>query len=116
MDAKKIEEQLKAEACKALEALKNLEHATETQVKDTYLASEILLSLTKGHEVSAEQITFLKDQSVNLGKALTLIGLQVVPGSSIAIVVLEKVVEKHGFTLFPRELKKPGMPGQEEIK
>lgn len=60
--------------------------------------------------MSPEQIAFLKDQSVNLGKAFALIGLQAVPGSSVAIVLLEKVAEKHGFTLFPRELKESGMP------
>lgn len=116
MDVKKIEDQIKAEASKALESMKKLGHTTETQVKDTYLASEILLSLTKGHDVSEEQITFLKGQSLNLGKALALIGLQAVPGSSVAIVILEKVAEKHGFTLFPRELKTPDMHGEEGEK
>lgn len=113
MDAKQIEDRIKAEASKALENMKKLGHATEQQVKDTYLASEILLSLTKGNAVSEEQIIFLKEQSLNLGKALALIGLQAVPGSSVAIVILEKVAVKHGFSLFPRELKEPGMPGEE---
>lgn len=113
MDAKHIEDRIKAEAGKALENMKKLGHATEQQVKDTYLASEILLSLTKGNEVSEEQVIFLKEQSLNLGKALALIGLQAVPGSSIAIIMLEKIAEKHGFTLFPRELKEPGMTGEE---
>lgn len=114
MDAKQIEDRIKAEAGKTLENMKKLGRATEQQVKDTYLASEILLSLTKGNEVSGEQITFLKEQSLNLGKALALIGLQTVPGSSVAIVILEKVAEKHGFSLFPRELKEPGMTREEQ--
>lgn len=109
MDIKHIEDHIRSGMHKALESIQKLGHATETQVKDTYLASEILLSLTKGDHVPEGQIIFLKEQSVNLAKALTLIGLQAVPGSSVAIVILEKVAEKHGFTLFPRELKTPDM-------
>lgn len=116
MDVRHIEDLVRLEANKALESMKKLGHATEKQAKDTYLASEILLSLTKGDDVSVEQITFMKAQSVNLAKALTLIGLQAVPGSSVAIVVLEKVAEKHGFSLFPRNLEEPEMPGKQEEK
>lgn len=107
MDVKHLEDLVRSEAGKALEKMKSLGHATEKQAKDTYLASEILLSLTKGHEVSETQVIFLKEQSINVGKALALIGLQLVPGSSVAIVILEKVAEKHGFTLFPRDLEEP---------
>jgi hypothetical protein len=114
MDAKKIKDKIKNEASKAVENIKKLEDFTKREVKDTYLASEILLDLTKGNEVTEEQIKFLKEQSINLGKALAIIGLQAVPGSSVAIVILEKVAEKHGFTLFPKELKEPEMPKGKE--
>lgn len=75
--------------------------------KETYIASKILLKLAEGKEVSPEQIKFLKEQSVDLGKALALIGLQAVPGSSVAIIALEKVGQKHGFTLFPKDQVDP---------
>ncbi|MFL9484835.1 hypothetical protein ACI6Q2_18770 [Chitinophagaceae bacterium LWZ2-11] len=110
MNSKKIKEDIKNKAGKVLQEIKSIETATERQLKDTYLASEILLHLCKGNEASEAQIEFLKGQSVNLGKALALIGLQAVPGSSVAIVILEKSAEKHGFSLFPVALEEPEMP------
>lgn len=114
MNSEELKKHITDETGKIVHKIESLEAASKRQIKDTYLASEILLSLTKGHEVSAEQITFLKGQSVNLGKALVLIGLQAVPGSSVAIVLLEKVAEKHGFSLFPQEQKEPEMPGAKQ--
>ena len=114
MNSEDIKKHITDEAGKVLHEIESLEAATKRQLKDTYLASEILLELSKGNEVSAEQITFLKGQSVNLGKALVLIGLQAVPGSSVAIVMLEKVAEKHGFSLFPEAQKEPEMPGEKK--
>jgi hypothetical protein len=77
--------------------------------KETFIASKILLHLAEGKDASPEQIKFLKEQSIDFGKALALIGLQAVPGSSIAIVALEKVGQKHGFTLFPKDQPDPNM-------
>lgn len=77
--------------------------------KETYIAAKILFKISKGKEVTPEQIKFLKEQSVDIGKALALIGLQAVPGSSVAIVALEKIGEKHGFTLFPKDQNDPTM-------
>lgn len=114
MNSEEIKKHITDETGKIVHNIKSIEAASKRQLKDTYLASEILLALTKGHDVSDEQITFLKGQSVNLGKALVLIGLQAVPGSSVAIVILEKVAEKHGFSLFPQEQKEPGMPGEKQ--
>ena len=53
------------------------------------------------------EIKFLKSQSVDIAKALALIGLQTVPGSSAGIVVLEKIAKKYGFTLLPRAQEEP---------
>lgn len=77
------------------------------EARETYIASKILRDIVKGREVTPEQIKFLKEQSIDFGKALALIGLQSIPGSSIAIVALEKVGQKHGFTLFPRDQTDP---------
>lgn len=114
MDVKALEDRIKQGTGKALEKLKALGHVTEREAKDTYLASEILLSLIRGHEVPEAQIVFLKGQSVNVGKALVLIGLQAVPGSSVGIVLLEKLAEKHGLSLLPRVLDEPQMPEEQE--
>jgi hypothetical protein len=72
------------------------------EVKETYEAAQILLLLIEDKKVSPEQISFLKSQSIDIVKVLTIIGLQAVPGSSIAIIALEKAAEKYGFTLFPK--------------
>lgn len=108
MDIKTIGEHIQAGAGKALERLKTVEQLTNREVKDTYLASEILLRLMRGQEVSPDEIAFLKGQSVNVAKVLALLGLQAIPGSSLGIVLLEKVVQKHGFSLFPQVLSDPG--------
>ena len=110
MDIKSIEDRIRQGTGKGLEHLKKFGQLTEREAKDTYLASGILISLLRGQEVSEEQITFLKDQSVNVGKVLVLIGLQAVPGSGVAIILLEKIAEKHGFTLFPKSPDGPHRP------
>lgn len=114
MDVKALEDRIKQGTGKALDKLKALGHVTEREAKDTYLASEILVYLIRGHDVSEEQIAFLKGQSVNVGKALVLIGLQAVPGSSVGIVLLEKLAEKHGLSLLPRVLDRPQTQGEQE--
>lgn len=79
----------------------------QREAQETHTASKILLKIIKGKEVTPEQIKFLKEQSIDFGKALALIGLQAVPGSSVAIIALEKVGQKHGFTLFPKDQIEP---------
>ena len=86
---------------------KKLGVAFRREADETYLASKILLELAKGEEVLPEQIKFLKEQSIDFGKALAIIGLQAIPGSSVAIIALEKIGEKHGFTLFPKDQVDP---------
>ena len=81
--------------------------AFQREAHETELASRILMKIIKGKEVTHEEIQFLKDQSVDLGKALTIIGLQAVPGSNIAIIAIEKFGQKHGFTLFPKAQIEP---------
>ena len=77
------------------------------EADETMTASKILLRLIEGKDVTPEQIAFLKSQSVDLGKAIALIGLQAIPGSSVGIIALEKIGEKHGFTLFPKDQVDP---------
>jgi len=87
--------------------IKSVGKAFKRESEETRAASKILMRIVKGKEVTHEEIQFLKDQSVDLGKAMAIIGLQAVPGSSIAIIAIEKVGQKHGFTLFPKEQKEP---------
>lgn len=89
--------------------------AFKRETSETYIASKILLKIVKGEEATPEQIKFLKEQSIDFGKALAIIGLQAVPGSSVAIIALEKVGEKHGFTLFPKDQVDPKIEEKEEV-
>lgn len=107
MNAEELKDQIKKEADNALQKIKSIETFSKEEVHQTHVAAEILLALVKGNEVSEAQIKFLKEQSIDLGKALAIIGLQAVPGSSVAIILLEKVARKHGFTLFPQIRKEP---------
>lgn len=95
-------DRIKTELDKVIEEVKNLERNTIRETHETHIAAEILLKLSKGDVVSEAQINFLKEQSIDVTKTIALIGLQAVPGSSIAIIALEKIVEKHGITLFPK--------------
>ena len=86
---------------KLLEEALVIEHASIREAKETHEASLILLRMAEGKEVSKEDVRFLKGQSLDLGKALTIIGLQAIPFSSVAIISIEVVANKHGFSLFP---------------
>ncbi len=116
MDSKKLKDQINNETRKAVDNIKNFGKASKREMRETYLASEILLKISVGHDVTDEQIKFLKEQSIDFAKALTLIGLQAIPGSSVAIVVLEKLGQKHGFTLFPQEQQDPNASKEIEEK
>ena len=109
MSIKGMEHWIQTDLDKAIDELKTLEKGSVREVHETYLASEILLTLLKGNSVSKTQIQFLKDQSFDITKAIALIGLQAVPGSSLAIIALEKIAEQHGFSLFPRAENDPGV-------
>lgn len=79
----------------------------KSELKQTYAAGKILLHIIEGRETTPEQIQFLKDQSIDCGKVLTIIGLQAIPGSSVGLIALEAVGRKHGFTIFPVEQEIP---------
>lgn len=90
-------------------AIIRTKRALRRESKETVVAAKILSRLMRDEKsVSEEEIKFLKGQSVDLGKAVGLLGLQLVPGSSLGIVALEKIGKKKGFTVFPKEHKLPG--------
>lgn len=100
---------IKREAGKLIKKLKNLGSAATSEAQETYVAAEILVKLLEDKPVTEEQIKFLKEQSFDIAKVLALIGLQAVPGSSLAIIVLERIAIKHGFSLFPKIRKTPDL-------
>lgn len=100
---------------KVWEETKNIGKAAKREAQETRDASKILMKIVKGKDVTPEEVKFLKDQSVDLGKAVALIGLQAVPGSSVAIIAIEKVGQKHGFTLFPKDQVDPEQKKDETI-
>jgi len=98
-------DRLKVEVGELREKFKTFGSKTTLEMRANYTAAEILLRLLDQQPISEEQIKFLKEQSIDFSKVLTLIGLQVVTGSSVAILLLEKIGKRHGFTLFPKPNK-----------
>lgn len=109
MDFEKIRDFIKIERTKTLGGIKNIETYSVAEARDTFIAAEILLSLLEDKPVSEKQILFLKTQSIDFVKVLTLLGLQAVPGSSVAIIALEKIGEMHGFRIIPKPLDSSGI-------
>lgn len=95
------EETIKIEVLKLRKKIGTLELDIKLEAGDDYIAAEILIRLLENREVTHEQISFLKDQSIDFTKVLAIIGLQAIPGSSIGIILLQKIAEKHGFSLLP---------------
>jgi hypothetical protein len=89
------------------EKIKGLGKAFKREAHETEIASKILMKMVHRKKVTPEEVKFLKDQSIDIGKALALIGLQAVPGSSVAIIAIEKVARKYGHTLFPEAQIEP---------
>jgi len=102
-----IEESLggwaKDKANKTWQSTKKVGKAIGRETKETAIAAKILYKLVKRKNPTPEEIKFLKGQSADLGKALALIGLQAIPGSSAVVIALEKVLKKYGMTLFPKK-------------
>lgn len=101
MNIKKIKKSISTFATKVGDKVHEIKDATIREGKETNEAAKILLRMSQGKDVSEEEIEFLKHQSVDVGKAVALIGLQVIPFSSAGIIAIEIVANKHGFSVFP---------------
>lgn len=112
---KRIKNKINVGLKKMWDSTKRIGRAIKRETNETYLASKILMKIAKGEEVTEEQIKFLKEQSIDFGKALALIGLQAIPGSSVAIVAIEKAGKKYGFTVFPKDQPDPEINNKGEI-
>lgn len=87
--------------------IKQLGKGIGRETVETIHASKLLLKLLKGETLSNEEVDFLKKQGGDIAKSVTLLGLQFVPGSSLAIVGIEKAGKKYGFSLFPSQQQIP---------
>ena len=83
--------------------IKSTGKAFRREADETVIAAKILKKILTGEPVTEDQIMFLKGQSIDLAKAMAIVGVQAIPGSSIAVIALEKLAQKHGFTLFPKK-------------
>lgn len=88
---------------KLKDKIKSVGHALNQEVKETFQACEIFIKLITGKYPTTEEVKFLKEQSIDIIKILSILGLQAVPGSSVAIIALEKAGKKYGFTVFPKQ-------------
>jgi hypothetical protein len=104
----KLGDWVKDKGEKTWNTTKKVGKAIGREAKETLVASKILIKLIKNKkEPTKKEIEFLKAQSKDLGKSLALIGLQLIPGSSVAIITLEKALKKHGLSLFPKKQELP---------
>jgi hypothetical protein len=87
---------------KVWQATKNTGQAIKREVKETRIAARIFMKLIKKQNPTPEEIKFLKSQSVDLLKAAGIMAAQLIPGSSIGLAGLEKLLNKYGLTAFPK--------------
>ncbi len=106
-DIEKLKQNISDEISKMSTDFKTLKNDGKIEGQDTQVAAKILLKFLESKPVTQEQITFLKTESIDFTKVLAIIGLQALPGSSVAIVILQKIAVKHGFSLFPEVIKDP---------
>lgn len=98
--------QVKFDVAKLRKRIATLGTDIKWEANKNYVAAKILVLLLENKPVSVEQIKFLKEQSIDFTKVLAIIGLQAVPGSSFAIILLEKIGKKYGFTILPKADRK----------
>lgn len=100
----------KSKRTKIWQSTKNFGKAFKRESKETVKAAKILGKLITKKEPTQDEINFLKSQSVDIGKAVALLGLQFIPGSSLGIIALEKSLKKYGMTIFPKSQEEQSEP------
>ena len=65
----------------------------------------LLAKMAIGDDLSNEESEFLKRQLLDIGKGIPLLGLIVLPGGSIAVMILVKLAAKLGIDLMPSSFK-----------
>jgi len=95
---------------KAFSGASNFKKAIKRESRETLIAAKILAKLITKKEVSDYEIKFLKSQGADIGKAIALLGLQFIPGSSFGIIALEKILKNYGMTIFPKSQEEDSEP------
>ena len=81
---------------------KSFWEATKREGKETSQAIGILRKMIKGQEVSDQEKSFFKKQAGDVAKIFPLIAIQGIPGGSVSITPLLKIIgNKYNFNPFP---------------
>ena len=97
---------------KISEGLKKYKNAATSEAKETRLLVKILMSAAKEYKkdrkfkLDTEEVQFIKDQSQDILKLITLIVLQILPGSMVATPFIIELSNKLGIKLNSKIPKK----------
>lgn len=92
---------------KTIEKTKEFGKNIGQEAKETKDAIKVLYKLIKrGKEVTPKEIEELKKQSIDVLKIITLAGIAIAPGASIALPILIKTGQKFGLNILPSSFKK----------
>ena len=83
----------------------NLKQELEQSAEGTALLTKMAI----GDELTPKETTFLKQQLLDIGKGIPLLGLVILPGGSIAVMILVKLAAKLGIDLMPSSFKDKGV-------
>lgn len=83
--------------------LNELKQRAQDEYRETIVAGEILYSMIRRKEATKEEVDFLKRQSIDVLKTMGVLGISIVPMSTIILVGIEKTLKPHGMTLFPKK-------------
>jgi hypothetical protein len=94
-----------------LEALKSklakLRERAQEEYRETIVAGEILHDIISQREVTEEEAKFLKEQSIDLLKTMGVLGVSVLPMSTVVLIGIERTLRPHGMTIFPKKHELP---------
>jgi hypothetical protein len=83
-------------------------HKTRIEVRETKQAEKIFIRYVENKEVSKEEKTALRNQSIDLAKVIFIgIPLAIVPGFSVVMIVLVKLGQKYKFNVLPSAFAPP---------
>lgn len=83
--------------------LNELKQRAQDEYRETIVAGEILYDMVRRKEATKEEVDFLKSQSIDLLKVMGVLGVSIVPMSTVILVGIEKTLRPHGMTLFPKK-------------
>lgn len=87
--------------------LDNLRASAKGEYSETVVAGRILLDMIKGDKPTQEEVRFVRSQSMDLLRILGIAGTTVVPGSSVMLIALEKMLKPYGISILPSKHETP---------